>query len=115
MGTWEGASWQWDMEWRRGSIGCERDKEEGLWEVLGSIQIKKGTEDSWQWRYDSKGRYIVKKAYDFLAPMECLLERQVCKLIWCRLVPSKVCFIRWRLCLDKLPARWNLRKRGVVL
>ncbi|GLT45582.1 hypothetical protein SLA2020_194050 [Shorea laevis] len=83
--------------------------------MLGNVQLRKNMVDSWQWRYDVEGRYIVKRAYDFLAPVECLLEDQLCKLVWCRLVPSKVGFFGWRLCLDRLPTRWNLQKRGVTL
>ncbi|GLT76723.1 hypothetical protein SLA2020_483660 [Shorea laevis] len=55
------------------------------------------------------------KKSDFLAPAECLLEIQFCNLIWCRLVPSKVSFFGWRLCLDRLPTKRNLQKRGVML
>ncbi|GKU89472.1 hypothetical protein SLEP1_g3604 [Rubroshorea leprosula] len=113
MGVWEGDKWSWKLEWRRGRIGREKDEEEALWEKLGNLQLKKGVEDHWRWLHDSDGSYMVKKAY--LAPSEGILEEQLCKVIWCRLVPSKVSFFGWRLCLDKLPTKWNIRKRGVLL
>lgn len=59
-----------------------------------------------------EGRYVVKKAYDFIAPMEC--DDQFCKFIRRMLVPSKVGFFVWRLCLDRLATKWNIQKRGVV-
>ncbi|GKV11209.1 hypothetical protein SLEP1_g22480 [Rubroshorea leprosula] len=114
-GTWEGESWKWGIEWRRERMGHEKDEERGLGMVLASIKLRKGMADSWRWKYDAEGRYVVKTAYEFLDPEECLLERHLCKLIWCKLVPSKVGFFGWRLCLDRLPTRWNLRQRGVVL
>ncbi|GLT81644.1 hypothetical protein SLE2022_000820 [Rubroshorea leprosula] len=83
--------------------------------MLASIRLRKGVEDSWQWRYEVEGRYVVKTAYEYLAPEDRLLEEQLCKVIWCKMVPSKVGIFGWRLCLDRLPTRWNLRKRGVVL
>ncbi|GLT40896.1 hypothetical protein SLA2020_149960 [Shorea laevis] len=115
MGAWEGDKWCWKVEWRRGRIGREKDEEKVLWEMLDSFQLKKGVEDCWRWIYDSEGRYMVKRAYEFLAPTESILEDQWTKLIWCRLVPSKVSFFGWRLCLDRLPTKWNIRKRGVPL
>ncbi|GKV11673.1 hypothetical protein SLEP1_g22911 [Rubroshorea leprosula] len=96
-------------------MGREKDEEQGLGVVLASIKLRKGLVDLWQWKYEADGRYVVKTAYEFLAPEECLLEGHLCKLIWCKLVPSKVGFFGWRLCLDRLPTRWNLQKRGVVL
>ncbi|GLT51327.1 hypothetical protein SLA2020_247500 [Shorea laevis] len=72
-------------------------------------------EDCWRWIHDLDGRYETKKAYKFLAPTEQILEEQWSKLIWNRLVPSKVTFFGWRLCLDKLPTKWNIKKRGIPL
>ncbi|GKV06313.1 hypothetical protein SLEP1_g18214 [Rubroshorea leprosula] len=115
MGVCEGDKWHWDMEWRRERIGREKDEEEKLREGLERLQLKKRVEDRWRWTHDSEGRYGVKKAYDFLAPTECVIDEQWSKLIWCKLVPSKVSFFGWRLCLDRLPTKWNLRKRGVPL
>ncbi|GLT30957.1 hypothetical protein SLA2020_057280 [Shorea laevis] len=114
-GYWEGEGWRWEIGWRRERLGREQDEEKGFWEVLGNVQLRKDGVDYWQWRYDGEGRYAVKKAYELLASVECLLEDQLCKLVWCRLVPSKVGFFGWRLCLDRLPTRRNLQIRGVTL
>ncbi|GKV16991.1 hypothetical protein SLEP1_g27551 [Rubroshorea leprosula] len=115
IGVWEGDKWCWKMEWRRERIGREKDEEEKLREGLERIQLKKSVQDCWRWIHDSEGRYGVKNAYDFLAPTECVLDEHWSKLIWCKLVPSKVSFFGWRLCLDRLPTKWNIRKRGVPL
>ncbi|GLT24839.1 hypothetical protein SLA2020_000070 [Shorea laevis] len=115
MGLWEGDRWRWNMEWRRERFGREKDEEEALWRVLGSSHLKKGRRDVWAWVHDPGGKYTVRAAYDFLVSKECLLDTQICKFIWCRVVPSKVGFFGWRLCLDRLPTKWNLEKRGVCL
>ncbi|GKV17695.1 hypothetical protein SLEP1_g28164 [Rubroshorea leprosula] len=115
MGGWEASSWRWNIIWRRGRFGREKDEELMLWEVLSRVGIKVGVEDRWQWIHVSDGKYVVKQAYEFLESTKSILNDWLCKLIWCRLVPSKVSFFGWRLCLQRLPTKWNLQKRGVVL
>ncbi|GLT26694.1 hypothetical protein SLA2020_017400 [Shorea laevis] len=77
MGIWEKGRWVWHVEWRRGTIRCEKDEEE----VLEGVQLKEGVGDVWKWVHAINGRYIVKLACDYLALMECVLEGQLCKLI----------------------------------
>ncbi|GLT34074.1 hypothetical protein SLA2020_086180 [Shorea laevis] len=113
MGFWEEGRWRWHVEWRRDTIGREKNEEELMEKALEGVLIKKGVGDVRKWIHAIDGRYVVKLAYDFLASTECVLEDQMCKLIWCRLVPSKVAFFGWRLCLDRLPTKENLQKRGV--
>ncbi|GLU04440.1 hypothetical protein SLE2022_215870 [Rubroshorea leprosula] len=115
MGYWEEGRWRWRVEWRRGTIGREKDEEELLEKVLEGVKLKEGAGDVWKWVHVMDGKYGVKLAYDFLASTERVLEDQMCKLIGCRLVPSKVAFLGWRLCLDRLPTKENLQKRGILL
>ncbi|GKU89920.1 hypothetical protein SLEP1_g3989 [Rubroshorea leprosula] len=115
MGRWNEGRWCWRVEWRRGTIGREKDEEVVLERALEGVQVKEGVGDVWKWRHAMDGRYVVKIAYDYLDSMEGVLEDQRCKLIWCRLVPSKVAFFGWRLCLNRLPTKENLQKRGVQL
>ncbi|GKV35501.1 hypothetical protein SLEP1_g43759 [Rubroshorea leprosula] len=82
MGVREGELWRWNIEWRRGRLGRERGKEEVLWEVLSKVQITKGLEDCWKWMHDAKGRYAVKKAYEFLSLMEFILPDQILMSWW---------------------------------
>lgn len=93
-----------------GEDGHEKDKEEMLGKVLDNIQLKEGARDCWRWVNALDGRYVVKLAYEFLASTDCVLEDQLCKLIWCKLVPSKVAFFGWRLYLDRLPTKRNPKK-----
>ncbi|GKV50261.1 hypothetical protein SLEP1_g56973 [Rubroshorea leprosula] len=115
MGTWEEGRWVWRVEWRRGTIGREKDEEELLEKMLEGVNLKEGAGDVWKWVHVMDGKYEVRLAYDFLASTERILEDQMCKLIGCRLVPSKVAFFGWRLCLDRLPTKINLQKRGILL
>ncbi|GKV49313.1 hypothetical protein SLEP1_g56069 [Rubroshorea leprosula] len=115
MGSWEEGRWHWRVEWRRGTLGREKDEEELLEKLLENVKLKEGAGDVWKWVHVLDGKYGVKLAYDFLAPMKSVLEDQLCKLTGCRLVPSKVAFFGWRLCLDRLPTKENLQKRGILL
>ncbi|GLT36475.1 hypothetical protein SLA2020_108500 [Shorea laevis] len=115
IGGWEEGCWRWNIDWRRGRLGKERDKELVLWETINRAQIKAGVDDCWHWVHGSDGKYVVKNAYEFVASTEFILSDQLCKLVWHQLVPDKVSFFGWRLCLDRLPTKWNLQKRGVVL
>ncbi|GKV11786.1 hypothetical protein SLEP1_g23006 [Rubroshorea leprosula] len=115
MGYWEERKWSWRLEWRRGTLGREKDEEEMLEKMLEGVNLKEGAGDVWKWVHGLDGKYGVKLAYDFLASSETVLENQLCKLIGCRLVPSKVAFFGWRLCLDRLPTKENLQKRGILL
>ncbi|GKV42785.1 hypothetical protein SLEP1_g50152 [Rubroshorea leprosula] len=115
MGFWEEGEWVWRIEWRRGTIGREKNEEELLEKMLEGVHLKEGVRDVWKWVHEMEGKYVVKIAYDFLASTECVLEDRMCKLIWCSWVPSKVAFFGWRLCLDRLPTKVNLKKRGIQL
>ncbi|GKV51081.1 hypothetical protein SLEP1_g57759 [Rubroshorea leprosula] len=115
MGFWEEGKWVWRVEWRRGTIGREKNEEEMLEKMLEGVHLKEGVGDVWKWVHEIEGKYVVKIAYDLLASTECVLEDQMCKLIWCRWVPSKVAFFGWRLCLNRLPTKENLQKRGIQL
>ncbi|GKU95930.1 hypothetical protein SLEP1_g9226 [Rubroshorea leprosula] len=90
MGSWEEGRWHWRLEWRRGTLGREKDEEELLGKMLEGVNLKEGAGDVWKWMHGLDGKYGVKLAYDFLASSERVLEDQLCKLIGCRLVPSKV-------------------------
>ncbi|GKV47235.1 hypothetical protein SLEP1_g54153 [Rubroshorea leprosula] len=86
----EEGRWRWRLEWRRGTLGREKDEEELLEKMLEGVNLKEGAGDVWKWMHGLDGKYGVKLAYDFLASSESVLEDQLCKLIGCRLVPSKV-------------------------
>ncbi|GKU93958.1 hypothetical protein SLEP1_g7507 [Rubroshorea leprosula] len=70
MGDWERDRWCWSIAWRRERRSRERDEEELLMKLLGKVRIKIGGDDGWRWVHDSEGNYVVKKAYEFLAPLE---------------------------------------------
>ncbi|GKV38927.1 hypothetical protein SLEP1_g46780 [Rubroshorea leprosula] len=48
MGTWEEGRWRWRVEWRRGTIGREKDEEELLEKVLEGVKLKEGAGDVWK-------------------------------------------------------------------
>ncbi|GLT66338.1 hypothetical protein SLA2020_387060 [Shorea laevis] len=115
MGDWVGGRWCWNLAWRRERLGRERDEEAVLREFLGNDRIEVDGNDCRRWVHAPDGNYMVKNAYEFLAPSEYMLQGQICRVVWCNLVPSKVSFFGWRLCLDRLPTKRNLYNRGIVL
>ncbi|GKV12577.1 hypothetical protein SLEP1_g23703 [Rubroshorea leprosula] len=76
MGSWNEGRWCWRVEWRRGTIGREKDEEVVLERALEGVQVKEGVGDVWKWRHSMDGRYVVKIAYDYLDSMEGVLEEQ---------------------------------------
>ncbi|GLT41615.1 hypothetical protein SLA2020_156660 [Shorea laevis] len=101
---WEGGRWRWKLEWKRSRLGRELS-EEVLLNLLGTVHLWEGREDRWKWKYDGDGIYVVKKPYVFLGPSRKILDEQKCKLILCKLVPSKVRIFGWRLCSDRLATK----------
>ncbi|GKV50623.1 hypothetical protein SLEP1_g57323 [Rubroshorea leprosula] len=74
MGFWEEGKWVWKVEWRRGTIGREKNEEELLEKMLEGVHLKEGVGDVWKWIHEMEGKYVVKIVYDLLASTECVLE-----------------------------------------
>ncbi|GKV28626.1 hypothetical protein SLEP1_g37648 [Rubroshorea leprosula] len=59
MGNWDEGRWGWRVEWRRGTIGREKDEEVVLEKALEGVQLKEGVRDVWKWRHEMDGKYVV--------------------------------------------------------
>ncbi|GKV12188.1 hypothetical protein SLEP1_g23370 [Rubroshorea leprosula] len=53
----------------------------GMSAGLRNLLLKKGKEDHWWWIHGLDGQYVVKTAYEALAPIKCTLVDQFCKMI----------------------------------
>ncbi|XP_058725869.1 uncharacterized protein LOC131597176 [Vicia villosa] len=77
-------------------------------------------DDAIIWPYDKSKRYTVKSFYKILnlysRGSELAEHRKIgLGFVWGATVPSKVKFFGWRLLMDRLPTRKQLRKRGIIL
>ncbi|GKV26308.1 hypothetical protein SLEP1_g35639 [Rubroshorea leprosula] len=59
MGKWDEGRWVWRVEWRRGTIGREKDEEGALEKALEGVKLKEGVRDVWKWRHEMDGKYVV--------------------------------------------------------
>ncbi|GKV52656.1 hypothetical protein SLEP1_g59229 [Rubroshorea leprosula] len=51
--------WVWRVEWRRGTIGREKDEEGVLEKALEGVKLKEGVRDVWKWKHERDGKYVV--------------------------------------------------------
>jgi len=72
--------------------------------------------DTWNWEGDSSGGYTVGNAY-MLLDRDSTNENQdgVFTALWKFKIPSKASFFAWRLTLEGLPTKSNLRSRNVEI
>jgi len=105
-------------EWRRGFFVWEEHLFNGLLEDLEG-HVWSQEEDVWWWKLE-EGRFSVKSMYAKLEGMLILEdswsedELLVFKHIWKSPAPSKVVAFSWKLLLDRIPTRLNLRRRNAL-
>nr|GEW94802.1 RNA-directed DNA polymerase, eukaryota [Tanacetum cinerariifolium] len=79
-------------------------------EKVASV-ILSNSNDRWTWFFASSGEFSVKSARihidDILLPSVGSITR------WVHVVPIKINVFAWKVCLDKLPTRFNLSLRGL--
>ncbi|GJX47643.1 RNA-directed DNA polymerase, eukaryota, reverse transcriptase zinc-binding domain protein [Tanacetum coccineum] len=69
--------------------------------------------DRWVWTFDSSEEFLVKSVRILIHDM--FLPKEVVHMRWVNVVPLKVNILAWSVWLDKLPTRFNLSLRGVVI
>ena len=66
IGSWDEGTWKWNLTWRRARRVWEIAKEEQLVEFITRKYFNKGSLDTWTWKEDDKGVFIMKSAYNIL-------------------------------------------------
>lgn len=96
------------------------------WEVQAIKDIPVplyGRRDSWMWRPNKNGMFIVKSAY-YIELCEALISRpstsggtrkKMWQQLWSANIPPKAKMFGWKVILNVLPINYNLMKRGIVL
>lgn len=88
--------------------------------MLEGLEPTRGNLDEYVWPLDRMEGFVVKTYYakmlsktGFLAAE--LASRDVIKVVWKAKMPSKVKIFMWRLLKDKLPTRFQLSKRNIIV
>ncbi|MCI04536.1 putative ribonuclease H protein, partial [Trifolium medium] len=119
VGRWVDGEWRWELLWRRNFFVWEEALMRNLMEVISHRGIT-DAEDRWVWKPNEAEGFTVKSMYivleGVLLPQSLLndFESVVLKNISKSAVPSKVCALAWQLCLDRIPTKENLCRRGIV-
>ena len=102
------------MCWRRPWFEWENLLLTNFMQVLESAVIARDTYDRWIWDGSSNHCYTVKNAYEALLAPPPVGMANSSNLIWQSTVPSKVNVLAWRITLDRIQSRDNLRKRNII-
>ncbi|MCI07871.1 ribonuclease H protein, partial [Trifolium medium] len=120
MGVWMSGVWIWQLKWRRPFFIWEEELYRDFLRLLEEVHITL-EKPSWSYRHDDGGIYSVKANYIFLAskmaPLSSLSPSHcdVLHKVWDSWAPSKVVVFSWQTLLSRIPTRYNLAKRGVML
>lgn len=83
-------------------------------EIEGT-KLKQGKQDSWRWKHDSKGVYIVRSVYKAFSLERIPRKNLNFKLIWAKNVPLKISAFAWKALQNRIPTKVNLMKWGLLL
>ena len=106
--------WVWDLSWRRALSDRERALVAELCNVLSVCNLKVSQADCWKWWPDSSGVYSVSTAYRIQVDAPINDEGEIVNQVWSLLSPSNVAAFGWRLLIDRVQTRGNLRKRRII-
>ncbi|GKC90986.1 RNA-directed DNA polymerase, eukaryota, reverse transcriptase zinc-binding domain protein [Tanacetum coccineum] len=95
---------------RRGRIVEELEELEA---TLVDVRLKQFNEDSWAWKLDAKGIFLVKALSRWIEQRMSVAD--VNKTLWNNLVPRKVNVFVWRALNRRLFVRVELDKKGIDL
>ncbi|GAU47623.1 hypothetical protein TSUD_281010 [Trifolium subterraneum] len=109
----------WDLggeawKWRRRLNAWEEELVVECVARLANVVLQVGARDRWVWRLDSSQCYSVKSAYSFLTASDVNITASFVRFIWLKVVPLKVTIFIWRLFLNRLPTKANLRHRRII-
>jgi hypothetical protein len=120
MGGWSFGRWIWQLKWRRPFFVWEEEVYRDFLLLLEVVPISR-EKPSWSYRHDIGGLFSVKSNYEFLAPLLSSTSSLphslsgVVHKVWDSWAPSKVMVFSWQTLLSRIPTRFNLAIRGVVL
>lgn len=114
MGRWEGDSWSWNLVWRRNLFAWEANQLENMMRDISIVALKREDHDSWIWEAASDGVFSVKSAYEVLLGPTLVEASPVFKKLRKIVAPSKALSFIWRVMLDRIQTKINLKRRGIL-
>ncbi|XP_058786284.1 uncharacterized protein LOC131660936 [Vicia villosa] len=119
-GHWEEALWCWDVDhWL-----TEYDEDDEfliqiMVDMLHQFQPEQQTEDEFKWAGDAEEEFTVKLCAHTIKKRDTenmvgIPVRKTLLAMWDIKAPSKVKIFAWRLILDRLPTKDQLKKRGIL-
>ena len=114
MGRWVEGEWKWEFRWRRLWFEWEKDLLTTFLQVLENVKIDPNSSDTWVWTADPENIFTVKSAYEELVVNGPTDESSAMKLVWLKLVPSKVNVLAWRIILDRVQTRDKLKNCNII-
>lgn len=114
VGGWEEGKWKWSLSWRRSLFVWENALLENLMRDLEVVTLKEGHKDKWIWEASDDGLFSVKSCYEVLRGPNSSDDHVFFKQLWSVVAPSKVFAFTWRVALDMIQTKQNLKKKGVI-
>ncbi|GJS98286.1 RNA-directed DNA polymerase, eukaryota [Tanacetum coccineum] len=90
--------------------GVEEDQVSLLSQRINDVVLS-DSNDRWTWNLEGSGLFSVKSARRVID--ESLLPSAGVPTRWIKITPTKVNILAWRVCLNKIPTRFNLLIKGI--
>ncbi|XP_058783901.1 uncharacterized protein LOC131658647 [Vicia villosa] len=119
-GHWDGAVWCWDVDhWLTEYDEDDEFLIQAMAEMLYQFQPEQQAEDEFKWADDTEEDFTVKLCAHTIRKRDTEnmvgnSERKMLNFMWDIKAPSKVKIFAWRLILDRLPTRDQLKKRRIL-
>ncbi|XP_071738764.1 uncharacterized protein [Rutidosis leptorrhynchoides] len=108
-----GCNLQW--LWSRDPVGRTRGELDYLTDLLNSFVMLGGSQDTWCWKFSTKGDFTTKKLASLIDEKTILDTRTRPETLKNSLVPGKIEIFIWRALRKRLATRVDLDIRGVDL
>ncbi|GKU94470.1 hypothetical protein SLEP1_g7966 [Rubroshorea leprosula] len=115
MGRALNGTWRWNLTWRRTLHQWEDEAATELQKMIEKVKMSPGSADKWEWTHSTDREYSTATAYAILTKQRREEEEaEMYKRVWNPSIPTKVAAFNWKVLLDRIPAKLNLFKRGVI-
>jgi len=105
-----GEAWKW----RRRLFAWEELLVGECVERLSVLVVQVGLDDRWVWKLHPSNKYTVQTTYFYLTAVDINITEDFHHFMWHKAVPLKVNIFVWRLFLNRLATKDNLRTRHVL-